>query len=137
MKALFDTNVLVAAFSSEGLCSKLLSRANSSDFQLYLSPFILGELSRNLKKKVDLSNREIQEVILLLKEISITVDPLKFGIKVTGACRDKDDDNIIASALAANVDYLVTGDNDLLVLGKYKGIKVITPRDFELLFSKT
>jgi len=137
LKALFDTNVLVAAFSSEGLCSKLLSRANSSDFQLYLSPFILGELSRNLKKKVDLSNREIQEVILLLKEISITVDPLKFGIKVTGACRDKDDDNIIASALAANVDYLVTGDNDLLVLGKYKGIKVITPRDFELLFSKT
>jgi putative PIN family toxin of toxin-antitoxin system len=83
-----------------------------------------------------LSNVEIREVFSLLKEISIVVDPRKLGVSVSGVCRDKDDDNVIAGALAANVNYIVTGDNDLLVLRKYKGIKIISPRGFELLFTE-
>lgn len=137
MKVLFDTNILVAAFSSEGLCSKLLGRANLGDFELYLCPFILKELRRNLKIKIYLSKVEMTEVFSLLKEISIIVDPRKLGVRVSGVCRDEDDDNVIACALAANVDYIVTGDKDLLVLGSHKGIKIISPRQFELLFSKT
>jgi predicted nucleic acid-binding protein len=45
-----------------------------------------------------------------------------------------DNDNIIACAVAAKADYLVTGDFDLLNVKHYKGIKIISPRDFEALF---
>ena len=55
--------------------------------------------------------------------------------RVDGICRDREDDAILACALSAEADYLVTGDTDLLELGTFKGIKIITPRDFELLFN--
>ena len=53
---------------------------------------------------------------------------------VSNICRDADDDNVLACALAAKADYLVTGDSDLLIIGIFRGIKIITPREFELLF---
>ena len=49
-------------------------------------------------------------------------------------CRDPEDDAILACALEARVDYLVTGDEDLLELKVFKGIRIVTPRDFEILF---
>jgi putative PIN family toxin of toxin-antitoxin system len=52
----------------------------------------------------------------------------------SGICRDKDDDNVLACAWEGAVDYLVTGDKDLLHLKVFKGIRIITPREFELLF---
>jgi predicted nucleic acid-binding protein len=46
----------------------------------------------------------------------------------------RDDDNVIACAVAAGADYLVTGDSDLLVLKQYENITIISPRNFEALF---
>ncbi len=51
-----------------------------------------------------------------------------------GVCRDPNDDAILACALEARADYLVTGDVDLLELKIFKGIRIVTPRDFEILF---
>ena len=45
-------------------------------------------------------------------------------------CRDPDDDNIIATAVAGNCDCIITGDEDLLVLKAYEGIDILSPRDF-------
>jgi putative PIN family toxin of toxin-antitoxin system len=45
-------------------------------------------------------------------------------------CRDPDDDKIIAAGLAGRADYLVSGDKDLLVLGKVHEMKIVTPRTF-------
>lgn len=42
-----------------------------------------------------------------------------------------DDDNVLACALAAKAAYLVTGDADLLALKNFRGVKIISPRDFE------
>lgn len=136
MKVLFDTNVLFAAFATEGLCAKLLTRVNLGDFQLYTCPYILKELQQNLKRKLSLSKVEMEEIFSLIEEISESVTPEKFGIEVAKVCRDKDDDNIIAGAKAAGVDYIVTGDNDLLVLDVYEGIEIINPRAFEILLNK-
>jgi len=52
MKVVFDTNVLLAAFLTEGLCSKLLLRAKRGEFDLYLCPFILHEFRDKLKKNL-------------------------------------------------------------------------------------
>jgi predicted nucleic acid-binding protein len=45
-------------------------------------------------------------------------------------CRDRDDDNVLATAVAGQADIILTGDDDLLVLGEYNGIRILSPRQF-------
>ena len=134
MRALFDTNVLIAAFLTEGLCLKLLGRAKRRQFELYTCPFVLGEFEEKLAKKFTATKIEIREALALIKEASLTVNPASDNITVNNICRDTDDDNVLACAIAAKADYLVTGDADLLIIDAYQGIKIISPREFELLF---
>lgn len=133
MKVLFDTNVLIAAFLTEGLCWKLLIKANKKEFLLFTSPYILKEFQDKLSNKFGFSQHEIQEAINLVTEISTVIDHKEKGIKITGICRDKDDDDILAGAVASEVDYLITGDMDLLILKTFKGIKILGPREFEMI----
>jgi putative PIN family toxin of toxin-antitoxin system len=134
LKAVFDTNVLVAAFATEGLCSKLLHRVNRKNFELFISPFILQEFTEALKKKFSLSPREIKEALGLLMEVAESIDPKYYGIEVSNVCRDKDDNQVLACAIACKAEYIVSGDKDLLALKIYNKIKIISPRAFELLF---
>ncbi len=132
MIAVFDTNVLIAAIITEGICSKLLHRARAREFSLVSCPFIMMELRRTLSKKFRLSPGETASAMEPFSEaIERSID---HDLKITDICRDADDDNIIACAVAAKADYLVTGDSDLLDIKSYKDIKIITPRDFEALF---
>ncbi len=132
MIAVFDTNVLIAAIITEGVCSKLLSRARTKEFCLISCPFIMTEIRRILSKRFRLSHEEIASAI---EPISEAIDQIiKHNLKVTNICRDRDDDNVLACALAAKAEYLVTGDSDLLEIKNFQGIKIITPREFELLF---
>jgi len=131
MKVVFDTNVLIAAFVAEGLCASLLRRARRGDFLLCLSPFIISEFENVLSKKIKADKPEIIEAIDILKEtIHEIVDTDE---EVKGVCRDKDDDNILSCAKASKADYLVTGDEDLLILKNIGRIRIITPRDFEIM----
>lgn len=132
MIAVFDTNIFIAAVITEGVCSKLLHRARVREFSLVSCPFIMKELRRILSKKFKLS---IEETASAIEPISEAIgEIIEHNLKVSNICRDIDDDNVLACALAAKADYLVTGDADLLVIKNYKGIKIITPRDFEALF---
>jgi putative PIN family toxin of toxin-antitoxin system len=132
VRAVFDTNVLIAAFLTEGICSKLLLRARRKQFHLITCPFILQELERVLKKKFSAANDDIHDAReLIIEAAQRVVHPEQ---TVTGVCADADDDNILACALTAGADYLVTGDADLLKLIKFRGTLIITPREFEMLF---
>ena len=55
---------------------------------------------------------------------------------ITPVCRDPDDDRILACASEAHAEYIVTGDEDLLVLKRYGAIHIVKPRDFESLFEE-
>lgn len=132
MIAVFDTNVLLAALITEGICSKLLHRARADEFSLVSCPFIMQELRRILSKKFHLGREEITTAMEPISEAISKV--IEHSLKVKDTCRDAADDNIIACALAAEADYLVTGDSDLLDIKHYRGIKIVTPRDFEALF---
>jgi putative PIN family toxin of toxin-antitoxin system len=131
MKAVFDTNVLVSAFVTEGVCVKLLGRARRRQFQLITCPFILKEFEAVLLKKLSATKGETRQVFRILAEaISALVQPAQ---PVSGICRDPDDDNILSCIIAASADYLVTGDSDLLELREFRGTRIVTPRDFEFL----
>ncbi len=68
MRVLFDTNVLVSAYATEGLCARLLMRANRREFDLFMSPAIRSEFKKALATKIRLSPEEVREALLLLEE---------------------------------------------------------------------
>ncbi len=133
MKAVFDTNVLLAAFITEGICSKILVRGRKRQFHLILCPVILREFERVLIKKFSITRNEARSILQIVSEaMHSVVSPSQ---SVQGICRNPDDDAILACALEAGADYLVRGDVDLLELKIIKGIRIVTPREFELLFN--
>lgn len=67
MRAVFDTNVLVAAFATKGLCAALLRWARRSDFRLVLCPVILQEFQRVLDSKLAASPEEVRATLGLLE----------------------------------------------------------------------
>jgi putative PIN family toxin of toxin-antitoxin system len=64
---------------------------------------------------------------LLLRELAQLVEPAAVP---DDACRDSDDLVVLGTAVAAGAEYLVTGDNDLLDLGEFQGVGIVTPRQF-------
>ena len=124
--------ILVSAFISEGVCSKLLGRTCRGQFQLIICSFILREFEQVLLKKLSATKGETKQALRILSEaVSIISPPAQ---AVSGICRDIEDDHILSCSKAASADFLVTGDSDLLNLGEFQGIRIITPRDFEILF---
>jgi uncharacterized protein len=132
MKAVFDTNVLIAAFLTEGICTKLLIRARRRDFDMILCDGILKEFKRVLKKKFAASPHEMSEAVIILS--AAAQDILRRTDSIASICRDPDDNLILDCARYAVAYYIVTGDEDLLVLKKYEGINILNPSEFEKLF---
>jgi putative PIN family toxin of toxin-antitoxin system len=132
VRAVFDTNVLVAAFITEGICSKILMRGRKKQFHLIACPVILREFEQVLIKKFSTARNEARSALQIISGAIHSIE--RPSQLVQSVCRDPDDDAILACALEGRADYLVTGDVDLLELKFFKGIRIVTPRDFELLF---
>jgi len=126
MKVLLDTNVLVSAVATRGLCSDVLREVLASH-ELIISDALLKELQRVLQQKLRVPSSLISEFLHLLKQDTILVKPVELPhINIT----DKDDLIILASALSGNADLLVTGDRELLELDKVKNLEIVSPRAF-------
>jgi uncharacterized protein len=80
-------------------------------------PELVAKFPRLLDRSDELEN--------LLDELEVVPGPPPVQV-----CRDPDDGKFIACALAAKADYLVTEDNDLLVLDGYGGLRIVTPTEF-------
>ena len=134
MRALSDTNVLLAAFLTEGVCAKLLLRARKRQFDLITCPFILHEFDRTLAVKFSATKQERENALALIAEAAGAVaQPADVP---SGTCGDEDDEHVLACALGTAARYLVSGDKDLLQIKTFKGIRIVSPREFELLFDQ-
>jgi uncharacterized protein len=133
MRVVFDTNVFVAAFVTQGICAKLLTRARRSEFLLFTSPHIVREFEDVLTGKFSATRNEVGDARkVLLEAVHEIMVP---AVPVTAVCRDPDDDQILACALAAKADCLVSGDSDLLELKEFGRTRILPPRDLELLIA--
>jgi putative PIN family toxin of toxin-antitoxin system len=121
-----DTNVLIASLISRGFCHELLECC-FLNHTLVTSEFILGELKEKLVEKFKYSTETAEEAVALFRSRMQVVTPIALASPVS---RDPDDDNILATALAGNCDFIITGDKDLLVLKQFEGIKILNPREF-------
>lgn len=120
-----DTNVVVAALVANGLCHELLHRAIRLRI-LATSDALLRELDTTLHDKFDVTPSVATFVALFRASVQV-VEPQPLP---TPVCRDATDDVVLATAVAAKADAIVTGDQDLLVLGTYQTISIVSPRSF-------
>ena len=126
MRIVLDTNVLIAAFITRGVCSELLEHC-VRQHELVTSDFILNEFREKLTGNIKFTFEEAGAAAALLLTRTIVVDPAGLASPI---CRDPDDDNVLATAVAGSCDCIITGDKDLLVLQRFSGIDITSPRDF-------
>ena len=123
-RVVLDTNVLVSAIISDGKSRELLKKGIANQYSIVMSDLILKELITVLRRpKFDLSEDELQRTIIALIRTAEVVN-VKTKIKVVK--EDPKDDMIIETAIDGCADTIVTGDNHLLVLKCFRGIKVTT-----------
>jgi putative PIN family toxin of toxin-antitoxin system len=126
MRLVLDANVLIAAFVARGVCAELLEHCVREHVPV-TSEALLEEVHRNLIGRIRVSVLQADQTIRLLRTRLERVEPVALGARV---CRDADDDMVLGTAIADRCDAIVTGDQDLLVLGSYRDIAIVSPRDF-------
>lgn len=123
MTVVLDTNVLVAALVAEGLCREVVHRVIRMRGVATSRP-LLDELDTTLRRKFTVTPATAA-FLKAFRQLVRIVDPAPLGRPI---CRDPDDDIVLATAVAAGANLIVTGDDDLLVLGTYAGITIVSPR---------
>lgn len=126
MRVCLDTNVLVAAFATRGLCADVL-RTVLAEHDLVIGEVILAELRRTLASKLKAPADRIKAVEAVLGAVPIIPKP---DAPSTVAVRDVSDRWIIATAVAGAADLLVTGDKDLLAVAARAPLTIVDPRAF-------
>ena len=127
MRVFLDTNVLVAAFATRGLCADVF-RLVLAERELLVSATLIEELTRALTRKVRAPEQVVREIVAFLDASASFVEGAPEPRPV--AVRDPDDAVILSEALAGGTDVLVTGDQDLLVLEKVGALRILDPRGF-------
>jgi putative PIN family toxin of toxin-antitoxin system len=129
-----DSTVLVSAFlAPHGAADRVLDAAMANQVQLAVSAAILAETRRvlltyrRLRQRYTYTDDEVEGFYALLGQAFILLTAFP---PVSGVCRDPNDDMVLACAVAASAQYLVTRDKDLLVLQQYQGIMIVTPEAF-------
>jgi len=132
IRALLDANVLIsAAIRPSGPPGQIIAALLTRSFDLIVSPGIIEEVEIALAlPKIRKYLREPQKAPRWLADIAALADLVQDTGKVTGACRDPADDVVLAAAVEGRADNIVTGDDDLLVLGDFEGIAIVTRRSF-------
>ena len=126
MKLLLDTNVLVAALVARGTCSDLLEHCVRQHVIVSSQP-LLDELREVLERKFGQRIVDVQAASQLFTETFALVVPDALEPPV---CRDKDDDIVLATALAGACFAIITGDQDLLILDPFRSVRVLEPAAF-------
>ncbi len=126
MRVCLDTNVLVAAFATRGLCADVL-RSVLAEHDLVIGEVIFTELRRTLATKLKVPADRIAAVEAVLRSAPVIPKPKAPSPLVI---RDPADQWIVATAVAGAADVLVTGDRDLLVAAADSPIPILDPRAF-------
>lgn len=126
MRVLLDTNVLVSALLFGGLPRRLLDSAIRGDLDLVSSVGLLDELEDVLQESFEFERGAARMTRTELEAITGLVTPAA----LPPTSRDPDDDLVLATAIAAHADAIVTADKDLLVLGSIAATPILTPRQF-------
>ncbi len=130
-RLVLDTNVVVAGLLWLGPPRRLVDQAIERHFELFSSAALIDELTRTLgypKFAQRMAQYDTNAAILVAQYQALTylLTPTHIPRVVP---RDADDDQVIACAVAAQADLIVTGDRHLLELGGFRGISIVKPAE--------
>ena len=127
MKVVLDTNILVSAFAIGGKPALILDLVVDGEIECATSERLMGELTRILGDKLGFDSRQLDEIGSIIRT---TFTVLESPVNPPAISRDPDDDHVLEVAKVALADFIVSGDKDLLVLGKYLDIPIVTSAVF-------
>ena len=127
MKVVLDTNVLISGIFWHGNPNSIILAWKERKFDLCISVETLEEFIRIMRDfKIRMPEDLLKEWINLLTENSILIEPIeKFDV-----VRDKKDNKFIDCAVAAEANYIVSGDPDLTDMKEFRSIKIVKPKEF-------
>ena len=127
MRVVFDTNIFVSALVVPGSrAGEAILRVVEGQDHLIISKAIIHELLTTLSGKFSRDREELAHVAVFLTDIGDLVYPKR---KVN-ILKDEPDNRILECALAGHADVIVTGDRAILALGQYKGINILTLKEY-------
>ena len=138
MKITLDTNVLISATFWQGEAFKVISLIEQKKVVCYLSEAILQEYSKVLHSDEIIEKTEKKQLIVkptLMKVIEMCkiVDPQRI---IDAVNDDPDDNKILECAVEAQVDFIISYDRHLLNFKEFEGIRIISPKEFLVLFEE-
>jgi putative PIN family toxin of toxin-antitoxin system len=126
MRIFFDTNVLIAAFLTRGASAEVFEYC-LVHHTVVVSESVLEEFTGVMKKKFRFTSERIEHTVRFLRrEVQIT---RASGTRVA-LSRDPDDDQILADATYSQSQLILSGDQDLLVLGNTFPLPILSPSEF-------
>lgn len=121
-----DTNVVVSAMLWGGKPAQIMILAGEGEVRLFTSRALLDELTATLSKPrlakaIAATGRSANDLIADYRQLVTVIRPKPLDRQIS---RDIDDDAVIASAISAQAEIIVSGDADLLVLAEVEGISI-------------
>ena len=127
MRVVFDTNIFISALAVPGgVAEKAVLRVLEGRDELVISPDIIKEVLTVLSSKFGRDREALSHMAVILSELGDLVQP-KQTVRVL---RDNPDNRILECASFGKADVIVTGDKEMLRLGEYKGVKIVTLREY-------
>ncbi|MBI5358673.1 putative toxin-antitoxin system toxin component, PIN family [Candidatus Amesbacteria bacterium] len=125
-RVVLDTNVLISAIVFGGKSRSVLKLLLKDKIVGVTSGVLLAELSEVIHKKFPFKKSDLEYIEEQIRTDFELVNP-RIEIKIA---RDDDDNRVLEAAVEGDCEYIVTGDEDLLIFKKYKTIKIMTPAEF-------
>jgi putative PIN family toxin of toxin-antitoxin system len=128
MKIVLDINIFVSSFFWGGNPRIIMERVIDGKDKLFTCKEILQETATVMSRpKFKVTNEYVTHFIRSIEDIA---NQISLTGEIQNVCRDSDDDKILECALLADAEYIISGDDDLLVLGEFRGIKIVTAKEY-------
>lgn len=127
MRAVADTNEYISALNFGGITEEVLALGRAQAIQICISPSILKEIEGVLIWKFKWSAKRVREAIAAIQEFTELVHPEETIHAITA---DEPDNRILECALKAKAEVVITGDDHLQQLKTFRGIPILSPREF-------
>jgi len=122
-----DTNVYISALNFAGTADEVLALGRADVIQMFISQPILDEIERVLTRKFRWTAPRVREAARAIRGFAVLVNPSE---SVNVVHEDEPDNRILECAIAAAADAIVTGDQHLRKLKRFRSAMIVSPREF-------